>query len=273
MISLIPIRAFRVPIDAGRISPDEFADKSLEEIRDLEAWEGNRKTRLGELFKIDGEKTVKKEDLVIQVSGDLGKVRRIGTGMSAGKIIIEGDVGNHLGEEMAGGVITVNGEVGSWTGSMMRNGMIEIQGDAGDYVGAAYRGSVEGMKGGVIMIHGNAGNEVGCFMRGGLIKVYGSVDQFAGIHMRQGTIFIRGNSGSRLGAEMIKGKIVVSGSVPSILPTFSADSVSRRTRVDGEEVVGPFYTFVGDLAENGEGRLFVSQASNPHLKAYEKFIG
>lgn len=230
-------------------------------------------TRLGELFMIDGERIEKKEDLVIRILGDLRKVRRIGFKMSSGKIVIEGDAGNHLGEEMSGGVITVNGSAGSWTGSMMRDGMIEVHGNAGDYVGSAYRGSVEGMKGGVIIIDGNAGNELGCFMRGGLIKVNGSVEQFAGMHMRQGTIFIRGNSEGRLGAEMIKGKIVVSGSVPSILPTFSVDSISKRTRVDGEEVMGPFYTFMGDLAENGEGRLFISQASNPHLKAFDKFIG
>ncbi|MDQ1281113.1 MAG: formylmethanofuran dehydrogenase subunit, partial [Thermoproteota archaeon] len=227
----------------------------------------------GELFKIDGEIMTKKEDLIIQLLGDLRKVRRIGFKMSTGKIVVEGDVENHLGEEMSGGVIIVNGSAGSWTGSMMYDGIIEVRGNAGDYVGSAYRGSLEGMKGGIIVIDGNVGNELGCFMRGGIIKVNRSVGQFAGMHMRQGTIFIRGDSEGRLGAEMIKGKIVVSGSVPSILPTFSVDNISKRTRVGAEEVIGPFYTFVGDLAENGEGRLFISQASNPYLKTYDKFIG
>ena len=129
------------------------------------------------------------------------------------------------------------------------------------------------MSGGVIIIHGNAGNELGCFMRGGLIKIYGNAGQFTGIHMRKGTIFVQGNSEGRIGAGMIKGKIVVSGSLPSILPTFSIDSISKRARINGEEIPGPFYTFTGDIAENGEGRLFISQTKNPHLKGYEKFIG
>lgn len=230
-------------------------------------------TRLDELFKIDGEGMVKKEDFVINILGDQRKVRRIGYRMSAGKIKVEGDVGNHLGEEMSGGAIEVNGSTGSWIGSMMRGGRVEVRGNVGDYVGAAYRGSLDGMKGGMIVINGNTGNELGCYMRGGLIKVNGSVGQFAGMHMRQGTILILGNSEGRLGAEMIKGKIVVSGIVPSILPTFSVDSISKRTRVESEEVMGPFYTFIGDLAENGEGRLFVSQINNPHLKVYDRFIG
>lgn len=156
---------------------------------------------------------------------------------------------------------------------MMKNGIIEVKGNAGDNLGVPYRGSLNGMKGGKIIVHGNAGNEIGGFMRGGLIKIYGNVGQFAGIHMRKGTIFIQGNSEGRLGAQMIKGKIVLSGYTPSILPTFNVDSIVKKTKIDGEEILGPFYTFIGDISENGEGRLFISQTVNDHLKNYEKFLG
>lgn len=156
---------------------------------------------------------------------------------------------------------------------MMLKGMIEVKGSVGEYAGGAYRGSVKGMKGGTIIVRGSAGNELGCFMRGGLIKVYGNVGQFVGMHMRKGTIYIQGDSEGRVGAEMLEGKIVVSGSVPLILPSFTVDSVSKRTRVEGEEVTGPFITFTGDIAEGGKGRIFISQAKNPYLKDYEKFLG
>ncbi len=238
----------------------------------LQVWEGNRRRNLNELFKIEHKTDDASERTTIRISGDVSKVRRIGAKMSRGRIIIEGDVGMHLGEEMEGGVITVTGNAGSWAGGMMKGGTIEIKGDAGDYVGAAYRGSTQGMSGGTIIVYGNAGNEVGCFMRNGLIKVYGNVGQFAGIHMGKGTIFVQGDSEGRAGAQMRKGKIVVCGNIPSILPTFTVESIKPKVKIDEEKVTGPFYMFVGDIAEGGEGKLYVSQKQNQHLSFYEKYL-
>ena len=271
MITLTPKRAFKVPIEAECIGPNTFAEKSQAEIAALPVWEGNRKRALSELFRIE-HKPASSENPTIRISGDVGKVRMIGARMSSGKIIVEGNAGMHLGEEMKGGTITVTGSAGSWAGCMMRKGTIEIKRNAGDYIGAAYRGSTRGMRGGMIIIHGNAGNEVGCFMRKGLIKIYGNVGQFAGIHMKNGTIFIQGNSEGRAGAEMLGGKIILCGYIPSILPTFTIDDVKSSVKINGERVEGPFYRFLGDLAENGNGKLYVSQKQNTHLKAYERFL-
>ena len=272
VIVLRPKRVFKVPVETSCITPDAFAGKSLEEIGKLKVWEGNRERSLKELFSVEGEGGSKPEDVSIQIFGDVHKVRRIGSQMSAGEIVIHGDVGFHLGEEMTGGKILVNGNADSWVGSMMKGGVIEVKGDAGDYVGAAYRGSTRGMSGGTIIIHGNAGNELGHFMRKGLIKVYGNTGQFAGVHMRNGTIVVYGNSEGRNGAEMTGGKIVICGSVPSVLPTFTIETIRPRVKINGERVEGPFYLFTGDIAEGGKGRLYVSQTSNPHLKFYEKLI-
>lgn len=263
---------FKAPVYAECITPDAFAEKSANEIAVLQVWEGKRKRTLGDLFKIEQGADTSSEEATIRISGDVGKVRRIGAKMSMSRIIVEGNAGMHLGEEMKGGKITVTGNAASWAGSMMKNGIIEIKGDAGDYIGAAYRGSTQGMGGGEIIIHGNAGNEVGCFMRKGIIKVYGNVGQFAGIHMRNGTIFVQGNSEGRAGAEMTNGKIVVCGYIPSILPTFTIDSVRPKVKVDKEKVKGPFYRFIGDLADNGNGKLFVSQTKNTHLSFYEHYL-
>jgi len=259
-------------VEAECISPNAFAGKNSEEIGKLKLWEGNRQRSLSDLFYLEGDGSAAPEKLLIQVFGDVHKVRRIGAGMSAGEIVIHRDAGVHLGEEMRGGRITIGGNTDSWTGAMMKDGVIEVKGNAGDYVGAAYRGSVKGMRGGTVIIHGNAGNELGCFMRKGLIKVHGSVGQFAGMHMKDGTIFVRGNSEGRAGAEMTGGKIVVCGSVPSVLPTFSIDSVKSKVKINGEEATGLFYLFVGDLTEEGEGKLYVSQPSNTHLKFYEQYL-
>ncbi|UCC33088.1 MAG: formylmethanofuran dehydrogenase subunit C [Candidatus Bathyarchaeota archaeon] len=271
MITLTPKQSFTTPVEAECISPDTFAAKSASQITRLPVWEGNKKRVLGQLFKIE-HKTAPSENLTIKIRGDAGKIRRIGTKMSSGRIVIDGNAGMHLGEEMNGGIITVTGNAGSWAGSRMKKGTIEIKGDAGHYIGAAYRGSTMGMNGGTIIIHGNAGNEVGCFMRKGLIKIHGDAGQFTGIHMKDGTIFIQGDSEVRAGAQMLGGKIIVLGHIPSIPPTFTIDDIRPRVKMDGEKVEGPFYRFLGDLAENGNGRLFISQRQNTHLKPYERFL-
>lgn len=271
MITLAPKKLFNVPVVAECISPDSFAEKSEGEIAGLAVWEGNRKRTLGQLFKINHKRT-SSEKPTIRIRGDVVKVRKIGAKMLSGSIIVEGNVGMHLGEEMKGGTITVAGSAGSWVGSRMKDGTIEIKGNAGHYIGAAYRGSTMGMGGGTIIIHGNAGNEIGCFMRKGLIKIYGDVGQFAGIHMKDGSILIQGNSEGRAGAQMGGGKIIVCGHIPSVLPTFTIDDIKSTVKVEGEKVEGPFYRFLGDLAENGNGKLFISQRRNTHLKSYERFL-
>ncbi|UCE15660.1 MAG: formylmethanofuran dehydrogenase subunit C [Candidatus Bathyarchaeota archaeon] len=272
MITLHPKHPFKAPVDAECISPDVFAEKSAKEIAALQIWEGNRKRTLSGLFKIKHENDSSSKEFTIRICGDVSKVRKIGAKMSKGNIIVEGDAGMHLGEEMKGGVITVTGNADSWTGSMMKEGTIEIKGNVGDYIGASYRGSTQGMSGGKIIIHGDAGYEVGCFMRKGLIKVHGNIGKFAGIHMRNGTIFIQGNSEGRAGAQMISGKIVVCGHIPSILPTFTIDNVRPKVKVNGEKVEGPFYRFIGDLADGGNGKLFVSKTKNTHLNSYEEYL-
>lgn len=272
MITLTPKQRFQVPVDAENIQPDRFETKTVEEIKALPVWEGNRRRVLADLFHIESEEAPSSDNATIRVVGDLTKLKKIGAKMSFGRILVDGSVGMRLGEDMRGGVITVTGNTDSWAGTMMKAGRIEVRGNVGDYVGAAYRGSTEGMRGGTIEVHGDAGSEVGCFMRNGLIKIQGNVGAFAGMHMREGTILVEGDSYGRLGAEMRGGKIIVLGHVPSILPTFTVTSVRKRAKAGPEQVSGPFYMFTGDVAENGEGRLYVAQAKNPHLHVYERYL-
>jgi len=261
-----------VPVYAECISPDVFIGKSVEEITVLKIWEGNKQKSLGDVFDITSEVIDQNEKVIIHLSGDLHKVRMIGYRMTSDKIIIEGNVGMHLGEEMEGGEILVKGDVDSWAGCMMEGGKIEVSGSARNYVGSSYRGSTEGMKGGEILIHGDAGSEVGCYMRGGLIKIEGNVGDFVGVHMRDGTIIVIGDCRGRPGAEMLEGKIIICGCVPSVLSTFTIDGIRPDIKIDGEKIAGPFYRFAGDIAEEGKGKLFISKNKNPHLAFYEKYL-
>ena len=271
MITLIPKRVFKFPIEGRNISPDVFAEKSAKEIAALEMYEGNRKLSIGDLFDVKVDSSISGE-LTIKIEGNVGTVRNIGLRMSMGQVIVDGDVGMHLGEEMSGGSIVVSGNAGSWAGSQMNDGTIEIKGNAGNYIGAAYRGSTKGMNGGKVIIHGNAGHEVGCFMRNGLIKILGNVGIFAGIHMSKGTIFVQGSSLGRAGAQMTNGKIVLAGHSEDVLPSFTIDDIKAKVKVDGQKIKGPFYKFTGDLADSGKGKLFVSKPKNPYLSSYDKYL-
>ena len=271
MIVLTPKRKFTFPVNAECINPDIFQGKNISEIANLQLFEGNKPKKLGDLFKIEDDNAVSPS---ITINGDVSEVRKIGTGMKTGEILINGNVGMHLGEKMAGGKITVNGDAWQWAGSAMKKGLIEIHGNAGDYLASPYRGTTEGMKGGKIVVDGDVGNDSGAYLHGGLIKIKGNnIGQFLGFHMSDGTIHVEKNARSRIGANMTGGKIIVSGVVEEVMPTFSIDSVKPKVKIDdAESAAGPFYVFLGDLAEKGKGKLFVSKANNPQLKTYEKFL-
>ncbi|MEM1566260.1 MAG: formylmethanofuran dehydrogenase subunit C [Candidatus Bathyarchaeia archaeon] len=273
-VNLYPIKEFRLPVVAECINPDVFRGKSIKEIEVLKVWEGNKQKKLSELFKVEAEKAEGSQgDPVITIHGDVSRVRRIGVGMKAGEIIVKGNAGMHLGEEMRGGKITVYGNVLGWVGSMMKGGVIEIHGNTGDYLGAPYRGSTEGMKGGRIVVYGNVGREAGAHMRKGIIKIYGSAGQFVGFRMKGGTIYVQKDCEARAGACMVDGTIIVGGRIESVLPTFTIEGLRKKVKVEeGEVVEAPFYLFIGDLTENGRGKLFVAKEPNPHLSRYEKFL-
>jgi formylmethanofuran dehydrogenase subunit C len=128
------------------------------------------------------------------------------------------------------------------------------------------------MRGGKIIIHGNGGTEVGCYMRKGIIQIHGNVDQFVGIRMKKGTIIVQGKTKERPGAFMTGGKIILCNHVESVLPTFTIDSIKSKAKTEEESIEGPFYLFIGDLAEHGHGKLYVSKNRNNHLKPYEELL-
>jgi formylmethanofuran dehydrogenase subunit C len=270
MTTLTPLKKFTFPVTADCINPDIFQGKKMAEIAKLEVHEGNKQRKLGDLFKIDEDA----KEATITINGDVTEVRRIGAGMRTGEIIINGNVGMHLGEKMAGGKIIVNGDAAQWTGASMRKGLIEIHGNAGDYLASPYRGSTEGMKGGKIVVDGDVGADSGAYLHGGLIKIKGNnVGQFLGFHMSDGVIHVEKNATTRLGTNMTGGKIVVSGVIEEVMPSFTIDSTKPKVKIDDiESSTGPFYVFLGDLAEKGTGKLFISKVNNPQLKIHEKYL-
>ncbi len=257
----ITLKTKKIPdigLEAENISPDVFAGKTLEEIRNLDVYEGNRIEKLGKYFEVKGTSTENPEDLKIIVEGDAGKIKHIGQEISAGEILVKGNVGMHLGSRMRGGRITVEGNASSWVGMEMSGGEITVKGSAENYVGAAYRGRCEGMKGGEITIKGNVGSNTGGCMTGGRITVEGNADQFTGVRMQGGLIHVKGKTASRAGAEMLKGTIILNGGVEEMLPSFKKKSEVDEIKAEEKKIKGRYTEYQGDISEGEEGRIYVS---------------
>jgi formylmethanofuran dehydrogenase subunit C len=262
-----------IPIEADVISPDNFAGKTLQEVRELEIYYGNTVYPMKEYIHAQGQVAETPVEQMIVIDGDARHIKHIGEKMTAGRIVIQGDAGMHTGAQMEGGDITVTGNVGDWCGAEMKGGLIRILGNAGNLVGAAYRGSPEGMTGGCILVNGNAGTEVGSFMRRGMIVVTGDTGSFTGVHMNGGEIMIFGKAGIRVGAQA-KGNggfISCFGGVEEMLPTYRYDTtfnptfmklylkqLSENLGIDTTSYIDkPMKRYRGDLAVGGNSEILV----------------
>ncbi len=257
-----------IPIEADSITPDLFVGRKRSEIESLPAFYGRRKVSIGDLFEVDGERSDK-----IVIQGDLQHVKKIGQGMSRGRIEVRGDVGPHLGAYMRGGEITARGNAGDWAGAHMQGGRIWIHGNAGHHVGAAYPGEKRGVNRGVIIVNGNAGSELGAVMRRGLIVVLGNVGDFAGARMIAGSVFVFGHLGKRAGAGMKRGSIISFGTSAPLLPTYRFESVCRpvflgfflnRLQKWGVPITPEmgersFRRYSGDITSLGKGEIFIHE--------------
>ena len=255
-----------IPIEADCISPDNFINKSLDEISQLPIFYGRRRKELNELFDIKGSNPNQ-----IFIEGDLTHVKKIGYGMTHGSILIKNNAGKHTGAFMSGGEITIKGNVSDNCGAHMSGGIIRILGNAGHMLGGAYSGEKYGMNRGIIIVEGDCGSDAGAFMRRGLIVVKGSTGDFPGVRMLAGTILVFGHLGKRAGANMKRGSIVAFGSSESLLPTFRYNSTYKPLYINlllnqlrGDNVQLPtisdnafFNRYSGDINSLGKGEILL----------------
>lgn len=254
-----------VPIEADIICPDKMIDANESALSTLTVYHGNELTALGDFFKIQG-----KYDGEMRIEGDLSRIKHLGSGMTSGRMIINGNVGQHLGTGMSGGEIIVEGDAADWLAPEMSGGRIVIKGNAGHMVGSAYRGSKVGMQGGEIIVHGNVRNEAGHAMRNGLIVIGGNSGDFTGVSMLAGTIIVLGEMGIRNGASMIRGTILSMHDAP-MLPTFTYACTyhpiyirmylsyikSMGLPVDESQITGNYKRWIGDAVELNRGEILL----------------
>jgi formylmethanofuran dehydrogenase subunit C len=264
--------ATRLPVAGEGLSPEALAPLSMAELAGRPIRVGNAPVALAELFRIEGSGG----DGRVVLEGDLGQVRRLGQGMSAGTLTIRGDVGVELGAGMSGGTIDVEGTVGDRAGAAMRGGLLRIKGRAGDALGAADPGSRHGMRDGLILVEGSIGDDAGLAMRRGLIAVSGAAGDGLGRAMIAGSIFTFGPVGRLAGAGMKRGTLALFGlpdpSNPGLLPTFAPGGRSRppfvaiylrRLKEWGFPVPELAFSrtmgrYNGDLVERGQGEVLIA---------------
>ena len=200
---------------------------------------------LGDLFEITG-----RPDGLIRFQGNLKLAERLGSGLSAGRVVVEGDVGNEAGLGMSGGALL-------------------IEGNAGNHAGAAPPGYKRGMTGGELIIQGSAGFEAGAFMRRGLVVIGRDAGPRAGLGMIAGTVIIRGRAGQDTGLWSKRGSVVALGPITppatyayactyqpihlrlllTRLRTHYGISIHRR------HLAGLYRRYSGDFAELGKGEI------------------
>ncbi|RXA18242.1 formylmethanofuran dehydrogenase subunit C [Methanosarcina sp. MSH10X1] len=266
-VVLIPIKEIDIKLEADVITPNSFAGKNAREIGNLPVWQGPETYPLSEFFEVIGSGGISAAETLIRIKGDAKRVKRIGEGMSAGKIEIEGSAGMHVGTGMKGGEIVVYGDADSWAGMEMTGGLLNIKGNAGDHVGCAYRGKWHGMKGGRIVIEGSARHQLGGGMDGGEILVEGNVEGFCGIRQNGGLIVVKGRALRGTGAEMAGGTIVIGGKIERFSPGFEYVSMVNSVKAGEVELIGEFKKFTGDYAisKRAKGVLYVAAEKNPEL--------
>jgi formylmethanofuran dehydrogenase subunit C len=264
-LTLTMKNAPEVPLEADAIRPERFEGLGAAQAAAIAVLYGNRRAQLGDFFGIEGQ-----GDGEVRLVGDCRRVKRIGAGMTRGRLVIDGDVGMHLGAGMSGGTIVVKGNAGDLLGVEMLGGVIEVMGNAGHLVGSAIRGGAVGVGGGEIIVHGNVGNETGSGMRRGLIAVGGNAGDFTGVNLLAGTVVVLGELGWRSGAGMKRGSIVSARSA-DVLPTFSyactyrpvmlrlvlAHLRQRGLPVTDAHLSGRYGRWCGDAVEMNRGEILL----------------
>jgi len=227
------------------IVADRFAGLAMKGIADLPVLHGGRPGRLGDFFRVAGERSD-----TVRIEGSLERIEGIGAGMAGGEIVIEGNAGRDLGLAMAGG-------------------RIDVRGNAGDNAGGARPGASRGMTGGEIVIRGNAGAGSGARMRRGIVVVAGDTGRGAGGGMIAGTAVVFGQAGPGAGRFLKRGTIVALGTIdrpatfryactyrPPHIPLLLGYLRARYgLPVADGQIGGRYERYSGDMAELGKGEI------------------
>lgn len=139
--------------------------------------------------------------------GDTGRLHALARGWTVGRVLVEGDVGDHAGHGMRSGRLEIRGGAGDWLAADLHGGMVHVTGAAGHNVAAALPGQRRGMTGGTVVVGGAVATGLGRRMRRGIVVVHGDAVQ-PGVEMLAGTIIVGGSMVGPVGALMKRGTLI-----------------------------------------------------------------
>jgi len=255
-------------LDLSPLTPQNLAGKTVAEITAIELGTTRVRVTAGDIFRI-----VKGDPDTILIEGGSARFDRVGMGMTAGLIRVEGAVGVEAGRLLSGGQLTIRGDAGPFAGSGMKGGTLEIEGDAGERLGGPLSGETVGMSGGLLHVRGDAGPRAGDRLRRGFILIEGRAGAYAGSRMIAGTLAIGGEAGELPGYLMGRGTILLGRGATLFSPTFGdcgdhdlvaarllADYVAQASAKLARLFRRPLRRLAGDLAALGKGEILLPRA-------------
>lgn len=255
-----------VRVSLAGLLPENVAHASEAEIARRPLVIGNRRSALGEWFRIESAG----DDEALVLEGPCRRFDHVGAAMSNGSLRVVGDIGAYLGLGMKAGRVLIEGSAGYGIATAMSGGEIWVRGNAGDALGGALPGNRSGMRGGLAVVGGSAGAACGDRLRRGSIIVRGDVGPGCGTRMLAGTVVVGGRAARNAGIAMRRGTIIVLSGAESIAPSFADSGVQDLVFIrllarmlaelgfaDLGRRLGPLQCWRGDLAMRGSGELFV----------------
>jgi formylmethanofuran dehydrogenase subunit C len=252
-------------LDLSPLTPQNLAGKSVAEVAGIALQTTRVRVTAGDVFRIrEGDPAA------IVIEGGSACFDRVGMGLSAGSIRVDGEVGVEAGRLMSGGQLTVHGAAGPFAGSGMKGGTLDIDGDAGERLGGPLSGETVGMSGGILHVRGDAGERAGDRLRRGFILIEGRAGAYAGSRMIAGTLAIGGEAGDLPGYLMGRGTILLGRGATLFSPTFGdcgehdlvaarllADYIAQASAKLGDLFRRPLRRLAGDLAALGKGEILL----------------
>jgi formylmethanofuran dehydrogenase subunit C len=255
-------------LDLSSLTPQNLAGKTVEEIEHIELQTTRVRVTAGDVFRVR-----KGDPDTIVIEGGAERFDRVGMGLNAGSIRVEGKVGVEAGRLMSGGQLTIRGDAGPFAGSGMKGGTLTIHGDAGERLGGPLSGETIGMSGGLLLVRGDAGARAGDRLRRGVILIEGRAGAYAGSRMIAGTLAIGGEAGDLPGYLMGRGTILLGRGATLLSPTFAdcgehdlvaarliADYVAQTSAKLARLFRRPLRRLAGDLAALGRGEILLARA-------------
>lgn len=257
-------------LDLRGLTPAALAGLDAAAIARLPLAQGRSTLPLGEFFDVALEGEGQGDGGALCFEGDLSRCDRVGWQLAAGRIVVEGSVGDHAGAGMTAGELHIHGSAGLLAACEMAGGRLVVDGNVGDFGASAQPGSLDGMRGGSFIVRGSVGQRFGDRMRRGTALVFGDAGDFFASRMVAGSIALGGRAAAHVAYGMRRGSLVFAGAPPAVAPTFvpaNADApvIWQLLARDLARHGGPFADLparrvtrhLGDLAAGGKGELIV----------------